>query len=324
MYDLIIIGAGPVGLYASFYAGMRDLKTLVIDSLDEVGGQLVSLYPEKYIYDVAGHEKIKAKDLIKNLEKQAARFDHDVKLAQAVQAINGQVGDFEVVTDKETFSSKYVLLTTGSGSFTPRKTGVSNESDFNNIAFSVVDPKIYDGQDVVVLGGGDSAVDYALMLEGIASSVKIVHRRDQFRAHEHSIELLDASNIVKLTPFMPEVMDGADGKLTKLTIKNLENDSLEVIKLDQLIVSYGFVSSLGFVKDLNLKMEKLQMVVNPEFETSMPGVFAAGDGCHYPNKPKLIASGFGEAIIAVNMVKKYIDPEKFNNNLHSSKMFGDK
>lgn len=326
MYDVVIIGAGPVGMFATFYAGMRQMNALLIDSLEQLGGQLGALYPEKYIYDIAGHPEILAKDLIRNLEQQMKRFEDTttVVLGEQVTTIvkNGE-RDFTIKTDKNEFQTKSVIITAGNGSFAPRTMGLENESEFTNIHYFVNDMKKFKDQNVVIFGGGDSAVDWALMLEHIAKSVTIVHRRNEFRAHEHSVELLNSSSVKVMTPFVPETIEGVDGIASAITIKEVGGEGMiHTLPADDILVTYGFVSALGPIKDWGLTIEKNTITVDTQQQTNIEGIFACGDICTYPGKAKLIISGFGEAPIAINSAKKHSDPDAKIGILHSSSVIG--
>lgn len=326
MYDVVVIGAGPVGMFATFYAGMRQMNALLIDSLEQLGGQLGALYPEKYIYDVAGHPEILAKDLVSNLETQMKRFEDTTTVAlgeQVMEIIKNGERDFTVRTTKNEYSAKSVIITAGNGSFSPRTMGLENETEFNNIHYFVNDMHRFKDRDVVVFGGGDSAVDWALMLENIAKSVTIVHRRNEFRAHEHSVELLKASSVNIMTPYVPESLTGENGTATSVTIKEVGGDeAVHTLNADDILVTYGFVSALGPIKDWGLNIEKNTIPVDTTQQTNVEGIFACGDIATYPGKAKLIISGFGEAPIAINSAKKYSDPDAKIGVLHSSSMIG--
>lgn len=326
MYDVVIIGAGPVGMFATFYAGMRQMNALLIDSLEQLGGQLGALYPEKYIYDVAGHPEILAKDLVANLEKQMKRFEDSTTIAlgeQVMEIIKNGDRDFTIRTDKNEFRAKSVIITAGNGSFSPRTMGLENESEFTNIHYFVNDMKKFKDRDVVVFGGGDSAVDWALMLENIAKSVTIVHRRNEFRAHEHSVELLKDSSVRILTPFVPEVISGENGIATSVTVKEVGGEeAVHTLNADDILVTYGFVSALGPIKDWGLNIERNTIPVDTTQQTNIEGIFACGDIATYPGKAKLIISGFGEAPLAINSAKKYSDPDAKIGVLHSSSVIG--
>ncbi len=324
VYDITVIGGGPAGLFTAFYGGMRQASVKIIESLPQLGGQLSALYPEKYIYDVAGFPKVRAQELINNLKEQMAKFDPTVVLEEAVQEVEKQAdGIFKLVTDKGEHFTKTIIITAGNGAFQPRRLELEDALKYekSNIHYFVDDMNKFAGQKVVVCGGGDSAVDWALMLEDIAEEVYIVHRRDKFRAHEHSVENLKNSKVKIKTPYVPAELIGDGEKVTQIVLKNPETDTKEAIDIDALIVNFGFISSLGPIKNWGLEIQKNSIVVNSKMETNIPGIYAAGDICTYEGKVKLIASGFGEAPTAVNNAKSYIDPKARIQPMHSSSMF---
>lgn len=324
VYDITIIGGGPAGLFTAFYGGMRQTSVKIIESLPQLGGQLAALYPEKYIYDVAGFPKVRAQELVNNLKEQMAKFDPTVILEQSVDTLEKQEdGIFKLKTDKEVHYSKTVIITAGNGAFQPRRIELENATQYEgkNLHYFINDLNQFVGKKVVVFGGGDSAVDWALMLEPIADKVTIVHRRDKFRAHEHSVENLHKSKVEIKTPFVPAEFTGDENGINQVVLNSVDGESKEVIDVDAVIVNYGFVSSLGPIKSWGLEIEKNSVVVNSKMETNIPGIYAAGDICTYEGKVKLIACGFGEAPTAVNNAKAYIDPKAKIQPLHSSSMF---
>lgn len=324
IYDITIIGGGPIGLFTAFYGGMRQASVKIIESLPQLGGQLSALYPEKYIYDVAGFPKIRAQQLIDNLKEQMSKFDPTIVLEQTVETIEKQNdGIFKLVTNKEVHYSKSIIITAGNGAFQPRRLELENAAQYENknLFYFVDDMEKFRGKKVVVFGGGDSAVDWALMLEPIAEKVTIVHRRTKFRAHEHSVENLEKSSVEIKTPFVPAEIIGDEEKIKQVIIQEVNGEKKETIDVDAVICNYGFVSSLGPIKEWGLNIEKNAIVVNSKMETNIPGIYAAGDICTYEGKVKLIACGFGEAPTAVNNAKTYIDPKAKAQPLHSSSMF---
>ena len=250
IYDITIIGGGPAGLFAAFYAGMRQAKTKIIESLPTLGGQLSLLYPEKLIYDVAGFPNIKAQDLVDNLVKQIEPFKHDIHLEETVLSFDKKDEVFTIKTDKGIHFSKTIIIAAGNGSFQPRRLNVPGNEKFekNQLHYYITNMNDFKDQDVVLCGGGDSAVDWALMLEDIAKSVTLIHRRPEFRAHEHSVEKLKASSINLKTPFVIESLNETNDLLNSITIKNPKEDLTETLSLDHLLVNYGFSSSLGPIK----------------------------------------------------------------------------
>lgn len=324
VYDLTVIGGGPVGLFTAFYGGMRQMSVKIIESLPQLGGQLSALYPEKYIYDIAGFPKIRAQELVDNLKVQLGAFDQTVCLEETVQAVEKQEdGSFIITTDKETHYTKSIIITAGNGAFQPRRLEVEEAKMYENknLHYFIDDMNQFKDQKVVVFGGGDSAVDWALMLEPIAKEVTIVHRRDKFRAHEHSVENLKNSKVNILTPYNPSSIIVNDEKITHVVIEEATTKELKTLEVDAVIVNYGFVSSIGPIKEWDLAIEKNSIVVNSRMETNIPGIFAAGDICTYDGKAKLIISGFGEAPVAVNSAKHYVDPTVKNHLVHSTSMF---
>ncbi|WP_374722523.1 NAD(P)/FAD-dependent oxidoreductase [Peribacillus tepidiphilus] len=324
VYDITIIGGGPVGLFTAFYGGMRQASVKIIESLPQLGGQLSALYPEKYIYDVAGFPKVRAQELINNLKEQMAKFDPTIVLEQSVEKLEKlEDGIFKLTTNKEEHFSKTVIITAGNGAFQPRRIELESASQYEgkNLHYFIDDLNQFAGQKVMVCGGGDSAVDWALMLEPIAEKVTIVHRRDKFRAHEHSVENLKNSKVDIKTPYVPVELIGDGEKITQVVLEDVNGENKEVIDVDSVIVNFGFVSSLGPIKEWGLTIEKNSIVVNSKMETNIPGIYAAGDICTYEGKVKLIACGFGEAPTAVNNAKSYIDPKAKVQPLHSSSMF---
>ncbi|MDQ0177706.1 NAD(P)/FAD-dependent oxidoreductase [Bacillus chungangensis] len=324
IYDITIIGGGPTGLFTAFYGGMRKASVKIIESLPQLGGQLSALYPEKYIYDVAGFPKVKAQDLVNQLKAQLDLFPTTVCLEQAVQTLEKQPdGILKLTTDKEVHLTKTVIITAGNGAFQPRKLDIKDAEQFENknLHYFVDDMEKFRDKTVAICGGGDSAVDWALMLEPIAKKVSIIHRRDKFRAHEHSVETLEQSKVEIKTPFVPVELKGDEDGIKQIIIEQPKTEIRETLDVDDFIVNYGFISSLGPIKNWGLEIEKNSIVVNSKMETNIPGVYAAGDICTYEGKVKLIATGFGEAPTAVSNAKAYIDPKTRLQPMHSTSMF---
>ncbi|OHR66977.1 ferredoxin--NADP(+) reductase [Bacillus sp. HMSC76G11] len=323
VYDITIIGGGPVGLFTAFYGGMRQATVKIIESLPQLGGQLTALYPEKFIYDVAGFPKVRAQELVNNLKEQMAMFDSTICLEQAVETVEKQAdGVFKLTTNNEIHYSKTIVITAGNGAFQPRKIELAEAAYFenSNLHYFIDDLNTFSGQRVLVCGGGDSAVDWALMLEPIAEKVTLVHRRDKFRAHEHSVENLYNSKVETLTPFIPKELNGNE-RIEQVVLEDVKSNRKEILDVDSVIVNFGFVSSLGPIKTWGLEIEKNSIVVNSKMETNIEGIYAAGDICTYEGKVKLIASGFGEAPTAVNNAKAYMDPKARLQPLHSTSLF---
>lgn len=320
--DITIIGGGPTGLFAAFYAGMRQASVKVIESMPQLGGQLTALYPEKYIYDIAGFPKVRAQQLIDQLIEQAQYFQPTICLNEKVLNVNKREERlFEITTQKQTHFSRAIIITAGNGAFAPRKLTIPGAEKYEatNLHYFVNDKKQFEGKNVLIAGGGDAAVDWALMLEPIAKNVTLIHRRNKFRAHEHSVEKMIQSNVTILTPREIESLSG-DSRIEQVTIVDKQSGHKETLSVDALIVSFGFVSSLGPINDWGLQIEKNAICVNSKMETNIAGIYAAGDIATYPGKVKLIAVGFGEAPIAVNHAKTYIDPEARLQPGHSSNL----
>lgn len=322
VYDITVIGGGPAGLFTAFYAGMRQASCKIIESLPQLGGQLAALYPEKYIYDVAGFPKIRAQELIDRLKEQLSRFDTEIVLEQTVEKVEKNENNiFELTTNKGIHYSKAIVITAGCGAFQPRKLEVEGAEKYEktNLHYFVNDMNLFKGKRVLITGGGDSAVDWALMLEPIAEKVTLVHRRDKFRAHEHSVEQLMNSKVEIKTPYQISELIG-ETNIERVVLKHVKEEQTEELEVDDVIVNFGFISSLGPIQDWGLEIEKGSIVVNSKMETNIPGIYAAGDITTYPGKVKLIAVGFGEAPTAVNNAKSYIDPKARVQPGHSSSM----
>ncbi|WP_208414763.1 NAD(P)/FAD-dependent oxidoreductase [Paenibacillus castaneae] len=308
-------------MFAAFYAGMRQASVKIIDSMPQLGGQLVALYPEKYIYDVAGFPKITALQLVNNLKDQMNHFPVQVQLEEKVlQVIKKDEHHFEIITDKAVHYSKSVIITGGVGAFEPRRLELEEASRFEktNLDYFVNELDSYAGKRVVINGGGDSAIDWALMLEPIAEEVTLIHRRDKFRAHEHSVDNLMKSKVNVVTPAEITALHGGE-QIEKITLTFKSGETRD-IDCDALIVNFGFISSLGPISEWGLDIQNGSIVVDTRMETNIPGIFAAGDITTYPGKLKLITVGFGEAPTAINNAKVYIDPAAKLSPGHSSNM----
>ena len=322
-YDMTIIGAGPVGLFTTFYAGMREANVHLIDSMEEVGGQLSALYPEKYIYDVAGFPKIKAQDLVDQLYEQALTFSPKITLGESVLNVNRLDEEtFEIITNANRYLTRTIIITAGAGAFQPRKLEVNDSEKYegSNLYYSIKKLDDFLGQDVLVCGGGDSAVDWSLALEPIANSVTLIHRRDRFRAHEASVTELKNSNVTVLTPFEVAEIIGDGEKINQVLIKEVRGEKTTLVDVHSVIVNFGFITDLGPLKTWGLEIQRNSISVNQQMETNIPGIYSAGDICIYKGKPKLIATGFGEATIAVNQAKLRINPNA-RLNVHSTHLF---
>ncbi|WP_018659955.1 NAD(P)/FAD-dependent oxidoreductase [Allofustis seminis] len=308
--DVIIIGGGPVGMFSSYYAGLRNLSAHIIEALPTLGGQVAMLYPEKSVYDIGGIPGISGKKLIKHLKKQMNIFPPTVTLDCRVKSLDKVDNIFHVETTKGVFLARSILITTGQGSFTPRKLPLAHAQRYEgkNLYYYVKNLNDFKNRSVAILGGGDSAVEWALMLEQVASSVQLIHRREKFRAHEALVEALMHSSIKVLTPYVPFELKEQHQQLTGLTLKETRGDKMITTNFDALIVSYGFAYSNRELSDWGLEAKQGQLVVDSSMAASIEGVFGAGDVTTYKGKVKLIAVGFGEAPIAINAIASYLDP----------------
>jgi ferredoxin/flavodoxin---NADP+ reductase len=309
--DLLIVGAGPSGLYAAYYAGFRALSVAVVDSLTEPGGQLAALYPEKVIYDVGGIPSILGRELAADLYKQAQTYDPTILLGHSAGALTRlDDGTLSVATDTGlTIRAKAVLVTAGIGIFTPRPLPAGQQYEGSGLRYFVPDPDALKGKRVLVVGGGDSAVDYALMLESVAESVTVVHRRAEFRAHEMSVQKMRESSVRILTPYQVSSVEG-DGRVEVVEVKDHDTGAVERLDVDELVAALGFVAELGPLATWGMELNHRHIVVDTTMATSLARVFAAGDITDYPGKVKLISVGLGEAAIAVNNAAVVIDPAK--------------
>lgn len=326
-YDITIIGGGPVGLFAAFYAGLRGMTVKIIESLSELGGQPAILYPEKVIYDIPAYPALTGAELTDNLIKQMSRFEDrtTVCLKEEVQSFEKNNQGFTIQTNKGQHNSKAIIIACGNGAFAPRTLGLEGEESFaeKNIFYNVHQLDQFAGKNVVICGGGDSAVDWALALYGLAESVTIVHRRDAFRAHEHSVELLKASGVKILTPYIPNQLIGEGGQVSQIVLQKVKSEESLTLDLDALIVSFGFSTSNKNLKNWQLDYKRSSILVNHLYQTNQEGVFAIGDAADYEGKVDLIATGFGEAPIAVNQAINYIYPERDNRIVHSTSLIED-
>jgi thioredoxin reductase (NADPH) len=309
--DLAIIGAGPTGLFASFYAGLRRMSVKLIDSLDMLGGQLTTLYPEKYIYDVAGFPKILAKDLSANLVAQAMQYEPTVCLGEQVLTLeyDESARVYTIHTSKGKHTARSILIAAGVGAFSPKMLPLSNATQYEGrgLHYFVKEIAGFSSKNVLIVGGGDSAVDWANTLAPIAGKVTLIHRRDQFRAHEDSVAQMHKSP-VQIRTFHELKSFTGEGRLTHATIYDNRSKAEETLEVDAVLVNIGFNNSLGPIKDWGLTLEGHSIRVDSIMQTNRPGIFAAGDIAAYHGKLKLIATGFGEACIAVNFARHYLDP----------------
>src|SRR5438105_3076131 len=324
--DITIIGGGPTGLFALFYAGMRGATAQIVDALPELGGQLTALYPEKYIFDVAGYPKILAKDLVKALAEQAAQFKFPAFLNQNVSGLETEDDHLVLVTETDRFPTRSVIIAAGIGAFSPRRLPQACAEQWygRGIHDRVSDPAEFGGKKIVIIGGGDSAFDWAQQLRGRASEVTLVHRSDRYRAHASTVADVQAAAAAGKSTLLPfhELHDirSEGDRLTGVTLRDVKSKATREVECDAILPMLGFHSDMGTLASWGIRVENDEIVVNSMMETGRPGVYAAGDVTAYPGKLKLIATGFGEAATAVNQAVHWIYPNKKVDPGHSSNM----
>ncbi len=310
MYDVTIVGGGPVGLYAAYYAGLRDCRTKIIETYPQVGGRLISMYPEKEVFDVAGHTKIVAKDLVDRLAAQAAQYRPTMALSERVTGLR-VMGErvVELETPAGLHYSQTVVIAAGCGAFVPRKLDIPHLIDLegHGIYYYLPSFEPLRGKKVLIVGGGNSAVDWALSLVGIASEVTIAHRVYKFQAHEATVDKLMASTVRVMYPYfaLKEVI--GDDKVTGAVVWNERSGKEERLDVDAIVLSIGMLTNLEPFRRWGLRTVGSGIAVATDMSTNLPGVYAAGDIATYPGKLLLIAAGAGEAATAVNAAKEYID-----------------
>jgi thioredoxin reductase (NADPH) len=332
--DITIIGAGPTGLFAQFYAGMRQVSAQIIDALPEAGGQLTALYPEKFIFDVAGFPQILAKDLVRALVEQNKRFDGAVHLGQRVTGLERDGDHFVIVTETDRFPTRAIIIAAGIGAFSPRRLPqAAAEPWYGRGVYDVVtDPEKFRGQRVIIIGGGDTAFDWGVQLLPRAKSVTIVHRTDRFRAHDATVNEYKAAvaagraQLLVFHELNDLVCKNGPDRFSHVILRDVKAKTTHEVEADTVLPMLGFVSDMGVIADWGLTFVKDEIVVNSQMETGQAGIYAAGDVTTYPGKLKLIALGFSEAAIAVNQAVHRLYPEKKVAPGHSSNMaiFGQK
>ncbi len=327
--DLTIIGAGPTGLFAAFYAGMRGASCRVVDSLNDVGGQVTALYPEKDIYDVGGFPKILGKDLVKSLREQGSQWGAPIHLAETVIGLKQETGAdgkpmFRLLTEKAEYSSRALVIAAGLGAFSPRKLPLPDVQrwDEKGVFDRVLDPKQFKGQRVLIVGGGDSAFDWAVNLIDIAGSITMIHRRDGFRAHQATIDQVmrfTEGKRMALHTFAEVKEIHGEERVIAATIHNSKTKESHRLDVDAIIPMLGFHTSLGVIEEWGLDITKGEINVASTMATNIPGIYAAGDVTTFEGKLKLIATGFAEAAIAVNYAYNFVSGKKVDPG-HSSNM----
>jgi thioredoxin reductase (NADPH) len=316
--DLAIIGAGPAGLFAIFEAGMLKIKSHVIDSLETIGGQCSALYPEKPIYDIPAHPKILASDLIKQLEEQARPFDPTFHLNQRVEKITKNAdGFFTITTSRNTqINCKAIIIAAGCGAFGPNRPPLANIEEFEgkSVFYAVRSKAEFVDKNVVIAGGGDSAVDWAISLAEIAKKIYVIHRRDKFRCAPESAERLKkltiSGKIELVIPFQLEALEGKNGQLESVLVKDF-SDNIRSLTADFLLPFFGLSMELGPIANWGLALHKHHIAIDAStMQTSEKGIYAIGDIATYENKLKLILTGFAEAATACHDIYKIIFPDQ--------------
>ncbi|MBM5782087.1 MAG: NAD(P)/FAD-dependent oxidoreductase [Pelagibacterales bacterium] len=316
--DLVIIGAGPTGLFSIFEAGMLKIKCHVIDSLEVIGGQCQALYPEKPIYDIPAHPSILASELIEKLEEQARPFAPTYHLNQRVEAFEKNPdGSFIVTTSKNVkIHCKAVIIAAGCGAFGPNRPPMARLEEFEvkSVFYAVKSKAEFSNKKVVIAGGGDSAVDWAISLSAIAKKVYVVHRRDKFRCAPESADqmkkLTNDGKIEMVIPYQLDGLKGLDGKLEAVLVKDFDGNIRE-LEADYLLPFFGLAMELGPIASWGLNLHKNHIEVDPStMRTSVEGIYAVGDIITYKNKLKLILNGFAEAATACHDIRKIVHPDE--------------
>ena len=321
-YDVVVVGGGPAGLFATFYAGLRSMRACLVDAAPQLGGQLAALYPEKWIYDVGGFPKVRSSVLVDQLVEQAGRFHADMRVGTQVLDVADKGDGFSLrLSDGEELRARGVIIAAGLGSFRPKRLPALGLEKWEGrgLAYAVGRLENLRDKRVVMAGGGDTAVDWALMAVGVASEVVLVHRRDEFRAHEESVRALKSSPVrLKLSS---EVV-GAEGDdlLERVHIQNKVTGEVEVVPCDRLLGFLGFQAQLGPIAQWGLEMDRNAIRTDHMGQTSRRRVYAVGDIASYPGKFKLIAIAFSEAAMAVSHLKTLLEPKAALQPAHSSGM----
>ncbi len=326
LVDITIIGGGPTGLFALFYAGMRGVTAQIVDALPALGGQLTALYPEKYIFDVGGFPKVLAKDFVRALTEQALQFKANTHLNETIMGLERRDGHLVLQTEAGEFTSRAIVIAAGIGAFSPRRLPqtVAHPWYGRGIFDVVTDPEVFRGKRIVILGGGDTAFDWAHQLLGRAAAITLAHRSDRFRAHAATVnEVQRAVTVGRMAMHtfheLHDILAEGD-RLTGIVLRETKTKALREVSCDVVLPMLGYVSDLGALAQWGLTLEKEEIVVNSCMETGQPGIYAAGDVTTYPGKLKLIASGFAEGATAVNQAVHWIYPEKKVAPAHSSNM----
>lgn len=323
--DVLIIGAGPVGLFAVFELGQLGINSCIVDCLDIIGGQCSSLYPQKPIYDIPAYPEISAEKLIENLSKQIKPFNPTIILGNKIERISEKKDAFEVLTSKDTIiRCKCILIAAGNGAFGPNKPPIEDIDKYENksIFYHVKEKSIFANKEVAIAGGGDSAVDWAIELSSITKKIFFIHRREKLRAAPNSVdklhELEKENKIELIIPYQIDSIKGFNGQIKSIIVKNLNNEEKN-LNVDFFLPFFGLSTDLGPIKEWELDIEKnLLKVDQSTLQTSTQGIYAIGDVCTYPGKLKLILTGFSEAAMASYSCYKRVFPNKVLHFEHST------
>jgi ferredoxin/flavodoxin---NADP+ reductase len=308
--DILIVGAGPTGLYGAYCAGFRGLSTVVVDALPQAGRQISALYPEKEIRDIAGIPGSRGRDVVAALKEQADAFGPQYLLGrQATALAHSPDGRPQVsLADGTVVDAGAVVLTAGIGTFTPRPLTAGEDFLGRGLSYFVPDPAAHEDQDVLVVGGGDSAVDWVLALHPIARSITLVHRRGTFRAHAASVRAVHECGATVITDAVVDALLG-DDLIEEAHVRVRGEAEHRVLKVDAVVAALGFISNLGPLAEWGLQLNRRSIVVDTRMRTTVDRVFAAGDVTDYPGKVRLMSVGFGEVATAVNNAAVALDPE---------------
>ncbi len=315
--DMLIVGAGPSGLFGAYYAGFRGMSVTLVDSLPELGGQISALYPEKAILDVAGFPNVKGRELVEDLVEQASSAKPNYLLGRTATSVTTDEDEVTMGLDDGTvIRAKVLIITAGIGKFTPRQLPAGDGWEDRGLVFFVPSFTEYAGRDVVIVGGGDSAFDWAHNLEPIASSITLVHRRDKFRAHQATVDAVLAGSTEVITKAQVTALNG-DGHVESVEITTADGEVL-VRPAQSVVAALGFIADLSAMEEWGVEFEKRHIRVDSAMRTNLRRVFAAGDITEYDGKVRLIAVGFGEVATAVNNAAVLVDPDAHVFPGHSS------
>lgn len=316
--DIAIVGAGPTGLFAAFEAGMLGMKSVIIDVLPEIGGQCTALYPEKPIYDIPGHPSLTGEQLIKNLSKQIEPFNPQFLLNQSVDEVISSSDAVEIKTSTGTsIECKALIIAAGCGAFTPNRPPLQGIEEFENknIFYSVTNQSKFQDKTVMIAGGGDSALDWSVILASITKKIYLIHRRDKFRGHDDTIrkvhDLEKQGKIEFVIPYQLHSILNQNGIFRGIVAENFDDKSLKEFEIDYLLPFFGLKMELGAITNWGLNLNKSCISVNPStMETNIKRIFGVGDIVNYPGKLKLILTGFSEGALACHSAYNYVFPDK--------------